>query len=172
MANASRRSCLRPRRVCRHQSHSQLRLSGTSRGWIVDHHALPAYDPFTLAAARVPWINGEWLGRALFRRIRLWPARRLRSSIRCSLRPSLRLGFGFGVKATAYLFHRVRCVFGAYDEGSSRCAAALLIVCALALLQSKLTRRGSRSRTPSSRWSGSTRIRRRCSPRCWRPRRC
>src|SRR5579859_7320336 len=29
--------------------------------WIVDHHALPVYDPFTLAAATVPWINGEWL---------------------------------------------------------------------------------------------------------------
>src|SRR2546423_11452576 len=29
--------------------------------WIVEHHALPKYDPFTLAAAHVPWINGEWL---------------------------------------------------------------------------------------------------------------
>src|SRR5438874_3742272 len=29
--------------------------------WIVDHHALPAYDPFALASAHVPWINGEWL---------------------------------------------------------------------------------------------------------------
>jgi hypothetical protein len=29
--------------------------------WIVDHHALPKFDPFTLAAANVPWINGEWL---------------------------------------------------------------------------------------------------------------
>jgi hypothetical protein len=32
--------------------------------WIVEHHALPAYDPFTLAAAHVPWINGEWLWEA------------------------------------------------------------------------------------------------------------
>src|SRR5437660_503266 len=29
--------------------------------WIVEHHALPLYDPFTLAGAHVPWINGEWL---------------------------------------------------------------------------------------------------------------
>src|ERR1700730_15035927 len=29
--------------------------------WIVEHRALPVYDPFTLAAADVPWINGEWL---------------------------------------------------------------------------------------------------------------
>src|ERR1700730_16615531 len=29
--------------------------------WIADHHALPVYDPFALASAHVPWINGEWL---------------------------------------------------------------------------------------------------------------
>ena len=29
--------------------------------WIVEHHALPTYDPFALASAHVPWINGEWL---------------------------------------------------------------------------------------------------------------
>lgn len=29
--------------------------------WIVEHRALPQFDPFTLAAAHVPWINGEWL---------------------------------------------------------------------------------------------------------------
>jgi hypothetical protein len=29
--------------------------------WIVEHRALPKFDPFTLAAAHVPWINGEWL---------------------------------------------------------------------------------------------------------------
>ena len=29
--------------------------------WIVEHRALPLFDPFTLAAAHVPWINGEWL---------------------------------------------------------------------------------------------------------------
>jgi hypothetical protein len=29
--------------------------------WIVEHHALPSYDPFALASAHVPWINGEWL---------------------------------------------------------------------------------------------------------------
>lgn len=29
--------------------------------WILEHRALPLYDPFALASARVPWINGEWL---------------------------------------------------------------------------------------------------------------
>lgn len=29
--------------------------------WIVEHRSLPVFDPFTLASARVPWINGEWL---------------------------------------------------------------------------------------------------------------
>jgi hypothetical protein len=29
--------------------------------WIVEHRALPASDPFTVASDRVPWINGEWL---------------------------------------------------------------------------------------------------------------
>lgn len=29
--------------------------------WIVEHRALPKFDPFTLASAHVPWINGEWL---------------------------------------------------------------------------------------------------------------
>lgn len=29
--------------------------------WIVEHGALPMQDPFALASAHVPWINGEWL---------------------------------------------------------------------------------------------------------------
>ena len=29
--------------------------------WIVEHRALPRFDPFALASAHVPWINGEWL---------------------------------------------------------------------------------------------------------------
>jgi hypothetical protein len=29
--------------------------------WIVEHHALPLIDPFGVASARVPWIDGEWL---------------------------------------------------------------------------------------------------------------
>src|SRR5262249_27405243 len=33
----------------------------STRRWIVEHRALPLYYPFTVAAARVPWINGEWL---------------------------------------------------------------------------------------------------------------
>jgi hypothetical protein len=29
--------------------------------WIVEHHALPRFDPLALASAHIPWINGEWL---------------------------------------------------------------------------------------------------------------
>jgi hypothetical protein len=29
--------------------------------WIAEHHALPLYDPFAVASAHIPWINGEWL---------------------------------------------------------------------------------------------------------------
>src|ERR1700738_1431172 len=29
--------------------------------WIVEHRALPLYDPFALGSAHIPWINGEWL---------------------------------------------------------------------------------------------------------------
>jgi len=33
----------------------------TTGRWIVDHHAVPQFDPLTTASAHVPWINGEWL---------------------------------------------------------------------------------------------------------------
>lgn len=29
--------------------------------WITEHRALPLMDPFGVASARIPWINGEWL---------------------------------------------------------------------------------------------------------------
>jgi hypothetical protein len=29
--------------------------------WIVEHHAIPATDPFAIASEKKPWINGEWL---------------------------------------------------------------------------------------------------------------
>jgi hypothetical protein len=33
----------------------------TTGRWIVEHHALPRFDPLAVASAHVPWINGEWL---------------------------------------------------------------------------------------------------------------
>ena len=33
----------------------------TTGRWIVEHHSIPAVDPFAVASAQVPWINGEWL---------------------------------------------------------------------------------------------------------------
>jgi hypothetical protein len=29
--------------------------------WISEHHALPLSDPFAIASAHIPWINGSWL---------------------------------------------------------------------------------------------------------------
>jgi hypothetical protein len=29
--------------------------------WITSHHALPVTDPLTVASAKIPWIDGEWL---------------------------------------------------------------------------------------------------------------
>src|SRR5947209_20353863 len=33
----------------------------TTGRWIIEHHAIPRFDPLALASAHVPWINGEWL---------------------------------------------------------------------------------------------------------------
>src|SRR6476620_6493854 len=33
----------------------------TTGRWIVDHQAIPRFDPLAVASAHVPWINGEWL---------------------------------------------------------------------------------------------------------------
>src|SRR3954451_13669659 len=33
----------------------------TTGRWIVEHHAIPQFDPLAVASAHVPWINGEWL---------------------------------------------------------------------------------------------------------------
>jgi hypothetical protein len=119
--------------------------------WIVEHRALPVYDPFTLAAAHVPWINGEWLYQvALFGieslvgmrgvswvnalfvgaifTIALWFSPRNQGDGE----PPHSEGLPLLIAAVAFL--------GASDRLGIRpsAAAALLIVCALALLQSKL----------------------------------
>lgn len=33
----------------------------TTGRWIVEHRAIPRFDPLAVASAHVPWINGEWL---------------------------------------------------------------------------------------------------------------
>jgi hypothetical protein len=33
----------------------------TTGRWIVEHHAIPRFDPLAIASAHMPWINGEWL---------------------------------------------------------------------------------------------------------------
>jgi hypothetical protein len=113
--------------------------------WIADHHALPVYDPFALASAHVPWINGEWLyeialylGQSLVGlrgvswlnglfvgaifTIAFWSAAR-----------DSDVGIALLISAAAFA--------GASDRLGIRpaAAAALLLVCALALLGSSLS---------------------------------
>lgn len=39
--------------------------------WIIEHHALPATDPFAVASDRIPWINGEWLFQIVLRAVEM-----------------------------------------------------------------------------------------------------
>ena len=111
--------------------------------WIVEHRAIPTYDPFTLAAAHVPWINGEWLYEvALYTTESVVGLRGVSLVNALFVAAIFTIGFWFSagdigisilIAAIAFL--------GASDRLGIRpaAAAALLIVCALALLQSKLS---------------------------------
>ncbi len=112
--------------------------------WIVEHHALPTFDPFTLAAAHVPWINGEWLYEVV-----LYGAESLVGLSGVSWINALFvaaifvIGFWFSARESnlsVSLLIAAIAFLGASDRLGIRpaAAAALLIVCALALLQSKL----------------------------------
>ncbi len=113
--------------------------------WIVDHFALPLYDPFALASARVPWINGEWL----------WEVVACAAQSIAGFRGISLLNAVFaGVIFTAAFWFAAResdagvallisavAFAGAVDRLGIRpaAAAALLIVAAIALLASHLT---------------------------------
>ncbi len=113
--------------------------------WIVEHRALPISDPFALASARTPWINGEWFYEILlygaqsasgFRGISLLHALFVAAIFTIAFWFAARdsdLGFALFLAAVAF--------GGASDRLGVRpaSAAALLVVCALALLGSKLT---------------------------------
>jgi hypothetical protein len=110
--------------------------------WIAEHRALPVYDPFTLAAAHVPWINGEWLWEvgaygvesiAGFRGLSWINALFVAAIFTVAFWfSSSELGVSALIVAVAFL--------GASDRLGVRpaAAAAFLIVCALAILQSRL----------------------------------
>jgi hypothetical protein len=113
--------------------------------WIVEHRALPTYDPFTLASAQTPWINGEWLWEVIayggysvagFHGISLLSA--------VFIGAIFSLGFWFAARESdlglALLLAAIAFA-GASDRLGVRpaAAAALLVVCALALLASTIS---------------------------------
>jgi len=111
--------------------------------WIVEHHAIPTYDPFTLAAARVPWINGEWLYEvALYTAESVLGLRGVSWVNALFVAAIFTVGFWFSASdAGISIFIAAIAFLGASDRLGIRpaAAAALLIVWALALLQSKLS---------------------------------
>lgn len=102
--------------------------------WIIDHRALPLYDPLAVASAHVPWINGEWLweaGVAIFGSI---PAIVILHAL------TVGLIFALGARnATSWLAAAIAYA-GAWDRLGVRpsTAAALFLVIALMLLGSRL----------------------------------
>ena len=109
--------------------------------WIVEHHALPVFDPFTLAAAHIPWINGEWLWEVVAYTIPIGAVSWLNAIFVGAI---FALAFWFASRdidwplalaATGFAFA------GASDRLGIRPAeaAAVLAMCAVALLASRLT---------------------------------
>jgi len=109
--------------------------------WIVEHRALPVFDPFTLAAAHVPWINGEWLWEVVADGVPIGAMSWL-NAIFVGLMFAMAFWFAsrdiewpVALIVTAFAFA------GASDRLGIRPAeaAAFLAMCALALLASRLS---------------------------------
>jgi len=114
----------------------------TTGRWIVDHHAIPRFDPLTLASAHVPWINGEWLYEIV-----LYALHGLGGDAGISIMSAMLAAaiFAIGILVTSQdagvaLFIAGVAFAGASDRLGVRPAAvaALLIVIAIALLGSRL----------------------------------
>jgi len=112
--------------------------------WIVEHHALPLFDPLAVASAHVPWINGEWLYEIV-----LYTLHGIAGDGGISIASALLIaaifaaGFVFASREQETgiaLFVAAIAFAGASDRLGVRpaAAAALLIVIALGLLGSRL----------------------------------
>ncbi|MEO8216618.1 MAG: hypothetical protein ABI718_06005 [Acidobacteriota bacterium] len=112
--------------------------------WIFDHSAIPRTDPFALASARIPWINGEWLFQVV-----LYPFQHAFGHEGVSLgRAALlglifALGFRFAARIASPSFAALLvavCWYGAVDRLGARpsSVAALLVVVAILILSSSL----------------------------------
>ena len=113
--------------------------------WIVEHRALPAYDPFALASAHTHWINGEWLYEVVLYAADAAGGLRGMSWLNAIFVGALfafaywassrRRDFGVALLAAATAFAGAAPLLGVRPAA----AAALLIVVALALLDSELS---------------------------------
>ena len=105
--------------------------------WILEHRALPLYDPFAVASAHVPWINGEWLWEVAIRIAHLGGGI---SAVLVGHAIAVGLIFALAARgATSWLAIAVAFA-GAWDRLGVRpsTSAALLLVIALLLLDSRL----------------------------------
>ena len=102
--------------------------------WIREHHALPLYDPFAVASAHVPWINGEWLWEVV--------AYATGGIVAITIAHAFVVGliFALGARNPAAWLAAAIAYAGAWDRLGFRpsTSAALLLVVALILLGSRL----------------------------------
>jgi hypothetical protein len=114
----------------------------TTGRWIVEHHAIPHFDPLAIASAHVPWINGEWLYEIVLYALHAIGGDAGISIISAMLAAAI---FAIAILITsqdagvALLIAGVAFA-GAFDRLGVRpaAAAALLIVIAIGLLGSRL----------------------------------
>ena len=113
--------------------------------WIVEHRALPLYDPFALASAHIPWINGEWLWEIGAYGVQSAAGFRVFSILNAFFVAAIfTVAFWFASRESdlgVTLLISAIAFAGASDRLGVRPAeaAALLIVCATALLASRLS---------------------------------
>lgn len=112
--------------------------------WIVEHHAIPGVDPFAVASAQLPWINGEWLYQVV-----LYAMHGIAGDAGISIISALLVATIFAIvflfttreqETGVALLIAAIAFAGASDRLGVRpaAAAALLIVVALGLLGSRL----------------------------------
>ena len=114
----------------------------TTGRWIVEHHAIPQFDPLAIASAHVPWINGEWLYQ-----IALYALHGIGGDAGISISSALLAAaiFAIGILITSQDAGVALLIAGVAFAGASdrlgvrpAAAAALLIVIAIGLLGSRL----------------------------------
>jgi hypothetical protein len=114
----------------------------TTGRWIVEHHAIPRFDPLTLASAHVPWINGEWLYE-----IALYALHGIGGDVGISIISAILAAaiFAIAILITSQDAGVALLIAGVAFAGASdrlgvrpAAAAALLIVIAIGLLGSRL----------------------------------